>query len=314
MTAKSASIGPTGDRALPPDVIARIRDGYAALSPSEQAVADAVLSDVRGAVEASIAVVAAKAGVSQPTVTRFCRSVGCVGVRDLKLALARSLVVGDIYLASEGPADGPPDRALDSAARPPFWDSVLNEARGALRAVESDLDPALVLAAAERLASATRVVTLGLGGSSSALAEEAQVRLFRLGLPVTALRDPYAARMTMATLRPGAVLLAVSASGRTSEVIEAARIAQHYGAAAIAITAARSELARASAVALAYDVPEYPDALKPTATRFAALAVIDLLSAATAYRMGSAARETLRRIKRAAMMHRPGAVMEPLGD
>jgi DNA-binding MurR/RpiR family transcriptional regulator len=183
-----------------------------------------------------------------------------------------------------------------------------------LRAVESDLDPALVVTAAERLASATRVVTLGLGGSSSTLAEEAQVRLFRLGLPVTALRDPYVARMTMATLRPGAVLLAVSASGRTSEVIEAARIAQHYGAAAIAITAAGSDLARASDVALSYNVPEYPDALKPTATRFAALAVIDLLSAATAYRMGSAARETLRRIKRAAMLHRPGVVMEPLGD
>jgi DNA-binding MurR/RpiR family transcriptional regulator len=53
-------------------------------------------------------------------------------------------------------------------------------------------------------------------------------------------------------------------------------------------------------------VLEYPDTLKPTATRFAALAVIDLLAAATGYRMGPAARETLRRIKRA--MAAPGGV------
>jgi DNA-binding MurR/RpiR family transcriptional regulator len=293
-------------------VIARIRDNYAGLSPSEQAVADAVLSDVRGAVEASNATIAARAGVSEPTVTRFCRSVGCTGVRDFKLALARSLIVGDIYLAAEGPADGPPDR--DGAVRPPFWDSVLNEARGALRAVEQQLDPDLVMAAAERLAGASRVVTLGLGGSSSTLAEEAQVRLFRLGLPVVALRDPYAARMMVATLRPGAVLLAVSATGRTREVIEAAALARHYGATTLAVTAVGSELAQAADLALAYDVPEYPDTLKPTATRFAALAVIDLLAAATGYRMGPAARETLRRIKRAVLMHRPGAVLEPLGD
>jgi RpiR family carbohydrate utilization transcriptional regulator len=304
----------SGIGALAPDVIARIRDGYADLSPSEQAVADAVLSDVRGAVEASNAAIAAKAGVSQPTVTRFCRSVGCTGVRDFKLALTRSLVVGDIYLAAEGPADGPPERGAEGMARPPFWDSVLNEARAALRAVEQQLDPALVIQGAERLAEATRVVTLGLGGSSSTLAEEAQVRLFRLGLPVVALRDPYVARMTVATLRPGAVLLAVSATGRTREVIEATALARHYGATTLAITATGSDLAQAAHLALTYDVLEYPDTLKPTATRFAALAVIDLLAAATGYRMGPAARETLRRIKRAILIHRPGAVMEPLGD
>jgi DNA-binding MurR/RpiR family transcriptional regulator len=48
-----------------------------------------------------------------------------------------------------------------------------------------------------------------------ALADEAQVRLFRYGVPVTACREPYIARMTAATLKPGDVFLALSATGRT---------------------------------------------------------------------------------------------------
>jgi hypothetical protein len=78
-----------GGRVPVPDIIARIKDGYPDLRPAEQSVADAVLSDVQGAVDASNAEIATRAGVSQPTVTRFCRAIGCEGVRDFKLQLAR---------------------------------------------------------------------------------------------------------------------------------------------------------------------------------------------------------------------------------
>ena len=126
-----------------PDIIARIKDCYPGLSRAEQSVADAVLSDVQAAVDASNAELAIRAGVSQPSVTRFCRSIGCDGVRDFKLQLARSLVVGEIFLASDNPR-----AAAVPGILPPFWASVMGEARLALREVERQLDPALVLAAA----------------------------------------------------------------------------------------------------------------------------------------------------------------------
>jgi DNA-binding MurR/RpiR family transcriptional regulator len=289
------------------DVIALIKDSYPDLSPAEQSVADAVLSDVAGAVEASNAEIALRAGVSQPTVTRFCRSIGCDGVRDFKLQLARSLVVGDLYLASEAPV-------LAEGARPPFWAAVLSEARGAIRAVEQQLDPAQVARAADLVAGAGMVVTFGLGGSSTALAEELAHRLFRYGVRVTALSDPYRTRMQLATCREGDLLIAISATGRTREVIEAAELARHYRARTVAITPPGSELAGAVDVALTAGVPEYPDTLKPTASRFVNLTMIDLLAAATGYRMGAGARENLRRIKYAALARRPGAMLEPLGD
>ena len=291
------------------DIIAQIKDAYPVLSRAEQSVAAAVLSDVRAAVDVSNAELALRAGVSQPTVTRFCRSIGCAGVRDFKLQLARSLVVGEIFLASDNPVP-----MSDPGNTPPFWASVLGEARLALREVERQLDPALVLAAAAILAPARRVLTLGLGGSSSALAEEMQNRLFRYGVPVTACKDPYLARMTVSTFRPDDVLLAISGSGRTREVIDCLQLARTYRARAIAITAPGSAVAEAAEIALTTHVDGYSDALMPSASRFAFLTIIDLVAAATGYQMGPLARENLRRIKFNLIEKGAGPTIEPLGD
>jgi len=298
----------TGSHARVPDIIAQIKDTYPDLRPAEQAVADAVLSDVQMAVDASNAEIAIRAGVSQPTVTLFCRAIGCEGVRDFKLQLARSLVVGQIYLA----ADKSSAPALDAA--PPFWHSVFGEARQALREVERQLDPALVLRAAACIAPARRVLAFGLGGSSSSLAEETQYRLFRYGVPITACKDPYLARMTVSTYRPDDVLIAISSTGRTPEVVEAVELARHYRARTIAITTPGSDLDHAAEISLTVRVPEYPDTLTPSASRFGFLTIIDLMAAATGYQMGPLARENLRRIKYNVQTRRQGEVLEPLGD
>lgn len=290
-----------------PDIIGVIKDRYSALRPAEQAVADAILSDVKEAVRASNGEIAARAGVSQPTVTRFCRAIGCEGVRDFKLQLAQSLAVGETFLAL-------PVTDLPAGVLPPFWTSVLGEAQMALREVERQVSPADVLAAAEVLATATRIETFGVGGSSATLALEAQVRLFRYGLAVNACQEPYVARMTAATLKPGDVFLAISGTGQTPEVVDAVETANRYGARTIAITRPDSALASVAAIALTVRVEEYPEALTPTASRFAFLAILDVVAAATGYRLGPKARETLRRIKFNIIGARPSDGLEPLGD
>ncbi len=289
-----------------PDVISLIKDSYGRLSPAERSVADAVLADVQFSVDASNAVLAGRAGVSEPTVTRFCRTIGCAGVRDFKLKLAQSLVVGALYL------DSAPAAGADNGT--PGWSAVFGEAKRALQEAERQLDPGQVQKAANLIAGARQVVVFGLGGSASALAQEIQYRLFRYGIAVSAHCDPYVMRMTASTLKPADMVVAVSATGRTREVIEAVEIARHYGAGSICLTAPDSDLVRASDVALTVAIAEYPDTLKPTASRFAFLAAIDLMAVATGYALGPSARETLRRIKYNVQIHRTGKEMEPLGD
>ena len=157
-------------------------------------------------------------------------------------------------------------------------------------------------------------MTFGLGGSSATLAAEAQVRLFRYGLAAAHCAEPHVARMTAATLKPRDTLVVFSATGRTPEVLDVVAIAQRYGATAIAMTAPDSALAQAADMALTVGIAEYPDALTPTASRYAFLAVLDLVAAATGYRLGAEARENLRRIKFNIMDARAGKRLEPLGD
>lgn len=290
------------------DILGRIKDQLNTLSPAERKVGSAVLKDVPHAVEDSIASLAQRAGVSEPTVTRFCRAIGCLGVRDFKLKLAQSLVVGDVYLN----ADTMPDAADPDA--PAYWAPILSDARGAIREVERQLAPAKVQAAAEAIVAAKQVVTFGLGGSGSILAEETQSRMVRYGVNITCCREAYFMRMTAATLGPGIVVLAISASGKTEELIDAVNLARGYGATTIAITTTASPLSEAVDHALTVAVAETQDTLTPTSLRFAYLAIIDLLSAATGYTLGPKARESLRRVKYVSLKHRSGNILEPLGD
>jgi RpiR family transcriptional regulator, carbohydrate utilization regulator len=77
-----------GETAL---LIGRIERERARLRPSEARVADFVLGRPHVAAELSIRDLADSVGVSEPTVIRFCRAVGCVGFQELKRHLTRDL-------------------------------------------------------------------------------------------------------------------------------------------------------------------------------------------------------------------------------
>ena len=71
-------------------MIDQVRASLSNLSKSERAVAETILGDPEHSVHLSIARLAMAAGVSEPTVNRFCRSLGCRGFPDFKLRLAQT--------------------------------------------------------------------------------------------------------------------------------------------------------------------------------------------------------------------------------
>ncbi len=292
---------------LPDDIISIIKHKTAELRLSERRVADAVLADVNFAVHSANAELARRAGVSEPTVTRFSRAVGCSGVRELKVKLAQSLVVGRIYLEE-------PPQADTSRTKPTLWQIILEDIHRAINTAERQLVIPDFERAAEAISACRRLVTFGVGGGSTALAQEAAYRFFRLGVAVSSYSDSHLMRMIAATLDERDVLLAISATGKPKEIVEAARIAQEYGTTVIAITKPNSTLAAAASISLGLYVPETPNALKPTASRYAFLSALDLLAALTAYRNPREAQERMRRIKYALVNFADGEADGPLGD
>jgi DNA-binding MurR/RpiR family transcriptional regulator len=289
------------------DIVTVIRQSAPGLSPSEQRVAAALLADVEFAIHASNAGLARRARVSEPTVTRFSRSVGCHGVRDLKVRLAQAMAVGRIYVE-------PPPHVGTDLARPALWRSVFQEIRRAIAAAEEGLRKEDIERAAEAISRCSKLAAFGVGGGSTLAAAEVQNRFFRLGIAVSHASDPRLMRMIAATLGRDDVVVAISTTGAANEVIEAAGIAKKYGALIIAITRPQSRLASIADIALGVYVPEAPDALKPTASRYAVLAAIDLLAASTAYCRPLEAQERMRRIKYELLKGTDGNPDGPLGD
>jgi DNA-binding MurR/RpiR family transcriptional regulator len=306
--AGAAASRPTGhDIVVAGDIISLIRQCAPGLSPSEQRVATAVVADVEFAIHASNTELARRARVSEPTVTRFSRSVGCRGVRDLKVRLAQAMAVGRIYV------ELPPHVGTD-LARPALWRSVFQEIRRAIAAAEEGLRKEDVEKAAEAISACSKLAAFGIGGGSTLAAAEVQNRFFRLGIAVSHASDPRLMRMIAATLGRNDVVVAISTTGAASEVIEAAGIAKQYGALIVAITKPQSRLASIADVVLGVHVPEAPDALKPTASRYALLAAIDLLAASTAYCKPLEAQARMRRIKYELLKGTDGNPSGPLGD
>jgi DNA-binding MurR/RpiR family transcriptional regulator len=91
------------DRAAvaPIDLVSRIQRIEGDLSAAERRVAAAVAADYEATTRMTIGGLAERAGVSQPSVTRFCRSVGCASFSDFKVRLATTLTVAAVYLRTD---------------------------------------------------------------------------------------------------------------------------------------------------------------------------------------------------------------------
>ena len=288
------------------DIIVRLRDLVGAGSKSDRLLASMVLSDLDFSSKASISDIATRVGVSEPTVTRFCRNLGCEGVRDFKFWIAQAMAIGGQYLSAQPVNNENDDQRLIEAISDP--------AIAAIRALSSTLVMPVINAVAQQLCGSGRILCIGSGGTSSMLATEMQNRLFRLGLDAVAQVDGELQRMFAAVATSNTTVLAFSTSGYARSVIDAVRLARQYGAQTVAITAPGSPLSEVASVVIHYLPVEDGNIYKPTPSRFALLAIVDILATAVAESRGSEVLENLRRIKQSLNMLKREDPRLPLGD
>ncbi len=286
------------------DLFSNLQAEKAKLSPSEGRIADIILNDFEFAVGASIIELAERAAVSPPTVTRFCRRLGCDSFSDFKIRLARTAYVGMRYLKPEPKSSNAGDVAQE----------IITKAQNALFLLHDQLDIAAVEQAVERIVAAEMVYAFGSGGNSSMVATELQNRLFRLGIRVTASADHSMQLMLTAAARPGDVIIGSSLSGRNTELVRSLKLAAELGIPTIVITQTGSPVAEAADTVLAVDLSEGVNIFRPTSTRIAYLALVDILASLVAYGVQAQAATTLRRIKEQLVKHRDGDDRQPLGD
>ena len=72
-------------------MLSQVEEMREQLRPSERKLADYVIEAPREVLDLSMTEVAARAGVSQPTIARFCHALGFSGFREFKIRLAQGI-------------------------------------------------------------------------------------------------------------------------------------------------------------------------------------------------------------------------------
>ncbi|AKX48809.1 transcriptional regulator [Thiopseudomonas alkaliphila] len=270
------------------NLLQQVAESREVLRKSELKVADYVLQHPADVMHSSMAELAAAVGVSEPTIVRFSRAVGCAGFQDLKLKLAQSLASG----ASFGQFE-----IKESDAVTDFSLKIFDTTLHTLMEVRESLNVDALERAIKVMAQAQRVEFYGFG-ASGAVAADAQHKFFRLLLTAAAYSDPHMQAMSAVTLKPTDVAICISQSGRSKDLLTTANLVRETGAILITLCPSETPLAELATIHLAIDVQEDTEIYTPLTSRIAHLVVIDVLAMGVAMARGPDLVNHLKSVKR----------------
>lgn len=254
------------------------------LSPAERKVAALVAADPATITRQTLAAVARAAGVSEPTVIRFCRSLGLEGFAELRLELARA----------EGHAAPAPRQAITAGT--PVAEGLragCDAAIAELGALRDRLDLPALEEAARRLLQARQVEIWGFGETTS-LAEVLAGRLFGLCRGVVARGDARMQAMAAAGLEAGTVVLCLAAQ---RETWRAAEVAAFAGVPLIALAPAGSPLLATATIGLGFAPGDETGLAGPMTRHLVLVALAEALALAVALLATPAARARAARMQ-----------------
>lgn len=159
-------------------------------------------------------------GVAEATVLRFFRKLGYKGFQDFKYSFAQEL-------------------AADVAVPVPEHGTYLDKIRtNMVRAVDDSaglVDEKELQRTIEVMRQKENIVIFGVGSSGIA-GLDMQSRLMRIGRQANAVIDPHFQVMLASSLDENSVVIAISISGGTKDIVDSVKIAKEKGATIIVLT------------------------------------------------------------------------------
>jgi len=255
---------------------------------AERRVADVVLKDPAKIIRMRIIDLANRAGVSEPTVIRFCRALELDGFQAFKLALAQQLGSSGSFTQFQVSLN---DSVADLNKK------VFNTTIGSLINVRDEIDAQALEKAIVALCNAGRVEFYGFGASGS-VAIDAQHKFFRLQVSAAAYTDPHIQHMSAISLKPDDVVVAISQSGRTKALIQSINLARDAGATVIGLVPDKTPIAALCDLPIHINMEENHHDFTPVSSRIAHLVVIDVLAMGVAQQRSDLLKEHLKRLNK----------------
>lgn len=246
----------------------KIKNSLSSSTSTEKQLAEYILEHPDEVMQSSAQTLGENSGTSAATVVRFTKKLGFKGFQQFKIALAKD----------------------DFESEDPFDDIILQEDTTATLIKKAEhsnlttvnntyklLNAQTVDSAIKLLCNCDTVYLVGMGGSS-VVCEDFMHKLTRIHKKVMFFDNYHILIQTLAYMKNDDVLIAVSYSGETREVIEACNIATEHKTPIIAITQQKkSRLVKAADIVLPVPSEEIEMRLGAISSRSASLIISDLL-------------------------------------
>lgn len=272
---------------------------YSQLSDKEKLIANYILKEPERIIHSSISEIAETLGVADATVFRFCKRVGFKGFHAMKIALAseNSAVQNDsnpnIHEAIE---DGDDEATI---IRKVFESNIktLNDTLQLLN-IES------FTKAVNELVSARKIDFYGLGGSG-AIAIDAHLKFLRSGFLTSCYTDSHLQIISASQLTEEDVVVCISHSGASREIIEALEVAKLNGATTILISHYGDSVLNHLADIVLYTVSvETEFRSEAMASRSAQLSITDALYVNVSVKLKEQMKQSLPKMRKAISLKR----------
>lgn len=208
-------------------VLTKLREVADQVTTAERRACEFILENPDFVREHSLNEVATAADSSEATIIRLCRKVDLKGYRDLRTALAVDHAIALEPAIHE-------DVLLDDT-NAELLSKVFAAFANALTDTLGVVDVAMFSDAVDAMGAAKSISFFGFG-ASGATAQSAHFRFMRLGTPCYVLTDVSAQLSRVALMGAGDVVVVISHSGRTKDLLYAVENAHARGATVIAIT------------------------------------------------------------------------------
>lgn len=250
-------------------ILIMIKSVYQSLSKAEQKVADFVLKNADETIYSSVTLLAEKAGVGETSVIRFCRKLGCRGFQDFKLSIAQDLV---------NPTEQVNGEIKEDDSIETICNKITSHNISALNNTTSLLSKHELMKATNTFEMAKKIYFFGIG-SSGITANDAKYRFMRLGFNADSATDSHIIAMNASLVSKEDVVVGISSSGSTKDLVEGIKIAKKNGAHIIALTNhAKSPITLYADTVLLSASKETPFQGGAFASKIAQIHVLDLLS------------------------------------
>ncbi|MEN9324311.1 MAG: hypothetical protein RL414_65 [Actinomycetota bacterium] len=272
------------------DLLGEIKSTLDSLHAAEVAIAQAVLDNPSLVASMNISQLAEYSDTSVATVVRFSKVFGFRGFPEFRMALVAAVT----RMSQSGTTFEDLDSGITVNDSPEeLIKKIAQSDAMAIQTTAERLDIKSFVSAVDLIEKAKTVGIIGIA-SSGYVAMDLQLKLNRQGKNAIAWRDVHTAFTSLSVLKKGDVLIAVSHSGTTVEIVDAIKEFSSRGIKIILITnGLRSTAAELADIILITSARETTFRSGATASRIAQLTVVDCLCVALAQRNWSSTKSAL---------------------